>query len=419
MTKYGIKKCSYKIALTILLTTGLLLASVANAVCVKTDTWQGPTIRAPSAGSLNLPIINITNNTFQPVGSLLATSILPITTYGNQVPYEHDKVLYICDAADANDLFEFYAIGDWVSSQNNSILDNTWAVGNDYIMARIQHNQTGEFFHYRWKKRALTDLDRDEQGRILVKAKNFADIKLDVFKALGGEQLTYVSGRNTGVIVFAGPGLSNPIEGAEAGPTYNAGAGTVGAVNFGEQVTIRYTNGTCNVSNSVPYVLFPTTSVNELEQGNSVSVNITLTYMCQGQIQFEPDELQPGGFGVAFSIDSTSFNEAKRMGLIDNEAVSHLLSQNYGSPGYAQGVGVILEREDSHTQPFILQGFADSITNVGYQYGWRPFMGTNVETGDDVSYFHEAYTVKFTKLPGATVTAGRYYAQAQLLVRVQ
>ena len=111
------------------------------------------------------------------------------------------------------------------------------------------------------------------------------------------------------------------------------------------------------------------------------------------------------------------------MGLTDQAAVSHLLSQNYGSPGYAQGVGVILEREDGLTQPFVIKTYPDLGTGIydSSKDGWRKFIGTNIDYDpvNKVTILHETYTAKLTKIPGETVTAGKYYAQAQVLIRVQ
>ena len=62
-------------------------------------------------GSLGLPsVVDIsTSNDFQPDGTLLASSVAPFTTYAINSGFESERVLFRCDAADANQIFEMYA----------------------------------------------------------------------------------------------------------------------------------------------------------------------------------------------------------------------------------------------------------------------------------------------------------------------
>ena len=258
------------------------------------------------------------------------------------------------------------------------------------VVARLKNNQSGEYFSRIWQKRAMTGLDRDAQGRILVKAKNFTDITVELFRirdvrGVSGSsainrpyESAYTYNQPAGYIAFGGPGITHPTEGIDHISHYPGWyAQWPGNISFYQQMLVRRTPGTCSVSSVAPYVLFPAATINELAQGHSVNVNMSLSYRCQGDFV---SGTQAGNFAVGFKIDANSFNRAKAMGLTDQAAVSHLLSQNYGSPGYAQGVGVILEREDGLTQPFVIKTYPDLGTGIydSSKDGWRKFIGTNI-----------------------------------------
>lgn len=447
----------YKFAVTFLLASGLLIASDANAKCQristtttsptngsyvdplygKTAIWDGA--HDPNRGDLNLPIVNISDTAFQPNGTMLASSIVPFITYGQRGGYDPEQVLYRCDAADENEIFEYYSVNAdnaYSGMYEDGVADGVnrgYATYIKNVVARLKNNQSGEYFSRIWQKRAMTGLDRDAEGRILVKAKNFTDISVELFRirdvrGFNGSSAVnrpYESGYSynqpAGYIAFGGPGITHPTEGIDHISHYPGWyAQWPGNISFYQQMLVRRTPGTCSVSSVAPYVLFPTTTIKELEQGHSVNVNMSLSYRCQGDFI---SGTKAGNFAVGFKIDTNSFNRAKAMGLTDQAAVSHLLSRNYGSPGYAQGVGVILEREDGLTQPFVIKTYPDLGTGIydSSKDGWRKFIGTNIDYDpiNKVTILHETYTAKLTKIPGVTVTAGKYYAQAQVLIRVQ
>lgn len=55
-------------------------------------------------------IIGITDNDFQPIGTVLAQSTgAPMTQYGQSGGFDPEQVLYRCDASDVDSLYESYS----------------------------------------------------------------------------------------------------------------------------------------------------------------------------------------------------------------------------------------------------------------------------------------------------------------------
>lgn len=409
-----------------------------NPAYGKTGIWYGAV--EANRGFLNLPIINVSDTIYQPNGTLLGSSIVPFITYGQTGGYDPEQVLYRCAPEDQNLLYEIYSVNaddPFSGMYEDGLVDGIekgYATAVQNVVLRIKNNLTGRYFSRLWQYRALTNLDRDGQGRILVKAKNFTDITLELFqiRTVRGYDGTstqadpymsaYIYNQPAAYIAFGGPGILHPTEGVDH-ITHFPGFyhEWPGNISLYQQLIVRRTPARCFITSVTPYVPFPTMSVMELEQGKTSVANIQLQYRCKGNMT---SGTKLGNFAIGFKIAATNFTKAKSLGLTNIAAVSHLLSNNYGSAGFAKGVGVKLERPDGLTQPFVLKDYPTVGSGTLYnpeQDGWRRFIGNAIDYDpvEQTTNFNDNYQAIFTKLPGQAVTAGRYYAQTQVLIRVQ
>ncbi|WP_217557721.1 fimbrial protein [Vibrio metschnikovii] len=373
-------------------------------------------------------MINITDESFQPVGTLLASSIVPFIAYGQSVGYDPEQVLFRCDAADENQLYEVYAVngrdafsGMYEDGKHLGV-ERAYATYIDSLMMRVKNNSSGQYFSKLWQYRSLTGLDRDAQGRILVKAKNFTDITVELFRHISGAgyvSSVYDYNKPAAYIAFAGPGLTYPLEGRDS-QNHNPGFYSFwpGNISLYNQLYIRRAGG-CAVTSVTPYVLFPTVTIDELMRGVTREANIQINYRCQASANINGPAVNANA--IAFKIGSSNYLEARALGLLNLDAVTHLVSDGYGNNNVAKGVGVTLVRSDGVDQPFLHFEFRTSLDAIydAKKDGWRPLLGNQVGSIDGSYQYSDNYQVIFGKLPGITPTAGKYHAKAEVLIRVQ
>lgn len=393
----------------------------------KTALWHGAF--DANRGMLNLPVINITDESFQPNGTLLGASIVPFTTYGQEGGYNPEQVLFRCDSADEYSLYEIYSVN--ADDAFSGMYEDGAAYGIERgygtyvknLVTRIKNNSTGQYFSRLWQYNPLRGLDRDAQGRILVKAKNFSDITVELFRignVRGYTQTTaYSYNQPAAYIAFGGPGLAYPTEGVDHISHYPGWyANWPGNISLYKQLYTRRAGG-CAVTSVTPYVLFPTITIDELNRGIAREAEIQIHYRCQASANMNGPAVNANA--IAFKIDTTNYQAARSLGLSSADAVTYLVSNGYGETNIAKGVGVKLERADSVEQPFLNFENRTSLEEnyQAWKDGWRPLIGNRIsDTGNSYQYL-DSYHVVFGKLPGINPTAGKYYAKAEVLIRVQ
>lgn len=391
--------------------------------------WLGS--RDDNNGSLNLPsIVDLsTNANFQPDGTLLASATSDFTTFAVNTGYALGQVLFRCDAADVDQLYEMYATnGD--STYGGRYEDGTIAGNVSYgyattvmnVVIRFTNLATGEYYARIWKGRRLTGLDTDSSGRILVKAKNFSNVYTELFRidyARSGANNTpsYLYGRSqpNAYIAFKGPGITGPIEGTDSYSNwpgwYSTWPASLGLYKY---VTFRRTT-ICAVSNFTPTVVLPRISVAELNNGNTSSADFNVDFQCQTGIN---SGVTAGTVAMGFLVPAANAAKAQALGLMNgNGGVSHLVSDNYGAAGTAGGVGIRIYRNNS---PMYL--LSKNVTQTGNNGGWYGILqGAQETTGsvDGGNSYTETFRAELSKISGQTVTAGAVNAHAQVVIRVQ
>lgn len=401
----------------------------AEANCIKVASFQSGYSVNPH-GRLGLPY-SIPVNSFDAPGTLIASSVAyPAQFQPNGYP-SPETVLYKCDVADANSLFEMYATGKseaYVGREEigTSIgLEHVYSTRITDLGVRIRNNETGQYFTTSWQSRPLTGLDTDSDGRLLVKVKNFSSITVELFKATKSQPWNALQHQwpiiqtESGVMAFNGPGASSLVVGVES--YGGSGYGTHWPMKIGIAGLVpRADAPTCEVSFVTPMILLQTININAISAGEVREANFNVRYKCQTGYTAG---LQINGVAYGFKPSPSAVSAALEAGLGGEKgSVTHLLDNEYSSnPSVAKGVGIRIYRNGS---PLLLM--QDNYYGTGYNYGsaqgpryqggWYPASGGK-SIGDDT--YEHTFTAKLEKLPGKTVTAGRIRATATFYVRLQ
>lgn len=388
------------------------------------------------SGSINLPAEDVLSNgaAFQAEGSLLASSSVQFVAMG-RVKYTPETILFRCSPDEAGKLFEFYSTnGDDIYSGRNQVgsaigkneVYQTWFSG---VSSRLTNLATGEYYSRYWKSRPLTGLDRDSQGWLLVKAKNFSDAKIELFKnsaSKGGRSVgNYSRSQPLGYIAFKGGAYSR---GLYDGADHAANASGwpeywPGAINLYNRVTLTKIN-TCRLTWSTPQVIFPTVTVAQLRQGEQFTQPVDINFSCQpisgdkGYSGFISGNLA-GQTAIGFVIGSASLSTAIKEGVGNpGDSSNWLLSEGYGvDPAAPTGVGVKIS---TAPQGPALSLFSNFNATGGAGSFWLPVLTNATRAGNSqrLTHYHARYYATLAQLPGKQATAGRYHATLQVVIKV-
>ncbi|WP_197700579.1 fimbrial protein [Variovorax sp. HW608] len=399
------------------------------------NTWTG-SVDGAGASGLSVSAVNLNSSTFQPDGTLLASGSASILTLGNE-PYTAEQVLFRCDAADAGSLFEFYAtngdneFGGMYEDGASFGLPAAYRTYFRGMVIRVTHTQTGNYFSRYWQSRPLTGLDHDSQGKILVKAKNFSDVRVELVRVsnTGGSTGSgnYGYSQPAAYIAFKGPGFSNNLQDGRDSLSYYEGWYTAwpGTVNLYNRLTVNR-SATCAVTNVTPNVRFPLMTVAELEGGGTRQMPIDITFECQTGAPANTgltalaSGVKAGQTAMGVLVPAANYQSAAGLGLTTaSGGATFLLSDGYGvDSGVATGVGVALAFGDGTALNFLGN---EMVTATGNAAGWYPVLegasSTGVAAGVTSYTKHLQATLK--KIPGRTVTPGKVNARAQVVIRVQ
>ncbi|MBA6061149.1 fimbrial protein [Pseudomonas juntendi] len=391
-------------------------------------------------GSMGVPsVINVSDPSFQPYGSLIASSVVPLTQYGRTEGYNPEFVFFRCEPQDA--VYEMFSTNaDDVYSgwfQGGDSVGNSLGLRNAYrtawpnVLLRLTHLETGQPFTDIWQERLLTGLDIDSRGFKLIKAKNLSAVRVEVFSApkdpvynffsdAAPSQL-YTYTQPAAYIAIKGPGLFYPVVGqTHAGNAAGWPSFWPGALGFYNQVTLkRYP--TCSVSNVTPHVVFPPISTGEINAGGSLEMPFDINFRCQNSVV---NSTSANGTAIGIKVSSGALAASSSLGLINAQGgLSYLLSDRYGQPGMAQGVGIRLLRGGT---PINLLSNEDSANGIGAAgRGWYPVISntTNLTgTANGINQYTETFRARLERLSTGTmptVKPGRVEATAQVVIRVQ
>ncbi|HEX4917481.1 MAG TPA: fimbrial protein [Limnobacter sp.] len=396
--------------------------------------WTGAC--ATCGGDLGLPsVINVTDTSFQPAGSVIESSIAPFVQYGRKSSggsqgYNPEQVFFRCQPNDA--VYEMYAnngLQNYGGAVNpyagfvGSVADGAFKTDVPDVLMRITHQETGRVFDDVWQERRLNNLDKDSRGYVLVKAKNLATIRVELIRAADTGRNRFgvpnVGVKNTisAMIAIKGPGILHPEAGASSatsiGGHYSNWPGAIGY--FGVSTTVRRAR-TCAVLNVTPTVEFPAISAEALKQGEIRGAAFDLKFHCQAQTSSGTQSEQTA---IGFLPSANAIAHAQALGLMNNSGgVSHIVSDQHGMPGIAKGVGVRIYR---HGQPMTVLGGQRSF-GMGEAAGWYTVTASHQgrhKGANDTDVYYETFVAELQALPTEGVSAGKVSATAQVLIRVQ
>lgn len=388
------------------------------------------------SGNVGLPsVISINSGrTFQPSGTLLASSVGSFLTSSSNVAYSANQILYRCAVADANSLFEMYATnGDstYAGRYTTSEVDGAYYDVAANVAVRLTNLSTGEYYSRYWKGRQLTASDWYSDGTyIYVPASAFSNVLYEMFKI--DSTSYYLSNSNRyrdtlsqprGYIAFKGPGLNtnNLAEGQDSlSIFYGWYRNWPGAWSTYSNVT--YVRGAlCEVQNYPSVVLLPTVGVSTLAAGGNSQAPFNITIQCESGAVSGTNTSTTASANVAMGFlvnQANAVTQARNLGLVTSGGgLTWLLDTRYGSSGVASGVGIKIY--DSNNVALNLLPDRTS-TGTGNNRGWYAYKDlTSLVSSGSSQIYSGDFTASLEALSGQTLTAGTVDAQLQVVVSFQ
>jgi len=384
-------------------------------------------------GKLGLPGVTSvsTSASFQPAGTLLASSVVSFVPNGRTQGFSSNQIIYRCTADERGKIFEFYATnGDDTYGGMNAVsgmqeVYNTYAAN---VGTRLTNLKTGDYYSRYWKSRPIPDSDTFNDGTyIYIPASAFSDvmielIKTDVTAPNTASRYSYGWGGPLAYIAFKGGGASSGLfDGADARTNYNGwNAWWPGGWSLFRQTTI-VRGASCRIKDYPSIVLFPTINTSELMNGGSRQEQFTIGAECE--IQAVSGTASGGTPVVAMGLmvsQPSAVSAAQKLGLTTTAGgVTWLLDNNYGVTGVASGVGIRISSNKLSGGPINL--LPDwNVMGLGESRGWYGYkdLMDNVSNGATAAY-SGSFTASLEAIPGEQVTAGSVYAQSQVVISLQ
>ncbi|PXA73102.1 MULTISPECIES: fimbrial protein [Vibrio] len=402
-----------------------------------TGVWTGAT--DTNYTNMTMADPNITDTSFQPVGTVLSSSIKSFLEFAESGKYSPEQVLYKCPAGAENVISEMYSTnGDYRFGGYDDMevgqyfgMPGVYSTRVKGLGFRITNLSTGEYFSHNWKSRPLTGLDRDQYGNILVKAKNFSNIKVELIR------IPDIHPNGNSSVTWSGYDVSKQFDDTQPlgyfavrlplstnfnnldGPTpglnhknhypgwYQYWPATIGLY---KSFTTRRLP-TCRVNFVTPTVTFPRISVAELNIGSYSNASFSVSYNCQAGSVLGSGQDQVSMF---FLPTAANFKKSEELSLTYNSiSTPYLLSENYESENTAKGVAVTFYDQSGRQLSF---SNPDNYFSVVHNPGRITPIGSPV--GNNT--YSMTFEAKLGKIPkgNVNVTPGKYHATARVVMRV-
>ena len=395
-----------------------------------------------SMAKMHLGVVNLGGSSYmQPVGSVLATAVIPSTAYTyNGVTAS--SVLWVCDLADLHALYFLVATngderrsGQWEGGADFN-MDDVYYTYFNWVGIRAQMGGTVIGRHYRRVPLGTYDV---VGNKVHIRLGDIPPLHVQLHRlknqhppSAGGDACgasgapAAPPGRNYGCaqpsvyIQLKGPGIGSDEEGADSASSYafwwatnGFGYGLWNSATFVDQPT-------CRVNMATSVVWFPTISVRELTAGGKREQPFSVQLECSNSAR---SGTSSGQTAMGIRVSLGAYNAATKLNLIVGQnGVRALVSDNYGNdPGLAEGVAVTI-RNAAGGEALTLIGQPGS-TGGDAKAGWYPVLDNALNLGASQEPGHSRYTRNFIAtlgaLDGVTIKPGRYRATAYVQVRVQ
>lgn len=426
-----------------------LITSTAWATCIDklvSQTEDGYTALIPFGK------IDLSNDYFAPVGSLLASTVVPPTNYTHNGA-TGASVLWECDASDLSNIYFLAAtngddrVGGFYDIGGHDGLSDVYATWFAYVGLRL--TMAGVTLTRYWKKIPVTTYER-LGNKIRIRLQDIPPLQAELYRvsSLPGTSAasSYCGNNNTN---GAGIGFAQPsgvlysctqpnayiqLAGTNGVPFGHDEPGEDSAIHYdfwgadngfgyGLRTANRlYNTATCVARSVTPLVLLPTISEAQLKAGMESISNFTVRVECSNSVKSGLGDTQTA---MGFQVSEGAYKAAKKLGLMDiGGGISALVSDNYDDPDMAKGVGIYISNSHDPTTLMNLIGQPGiaSLMPGGRIGGWYPVLdGATLEGATRPGYSNYSYSfiARLRKLPGKTVSPGRVRATAYVLVKIQ
>ncbi|WP_272539674.1 fimbrial protein [Providencia sp. PROV197] len=432
-----------KLMVSLLLSILYLLAIPAHARCFMTGAAQTEDERA---ALLPFGRVNMTDTYFQPVGSILSSIVVPPTSY-NYGGATASTVLWECEKEDLPNIYFLVAtngddrVGGFFQIGENDGLQEVYATKFAYV--GLRQTMSGIVVTRYWQKIPIQTYTETSNGKIQIKLSDIPPLQAELIRvssltpATGARSnycgsglyeanssgIVYACNQPNAYIQLVGPGLGHDNVGEDSS-VYFRFWGADNGFGYRMQHTVLSNNATCVARNATPYVLFPTVTTQALNDGGTREASFSVQIECSDSAK---SGISGGQTAIGIQVSPGSYRAAEKLGLINaTGGVSMLLSDNYETdPNLARGVGIHLYNATTQAKLFFL-GQPDYSSSTpwasGINSGWYPVLDGAQSMGVSVagySYYQQQYTAAISKIPGETVTPGKIYATAHVIVKVQ
>lgn len=410
------------------------LSAAALAAGYTASSWAGACDTC--SGNLGLPsVISINSGTsFQPAGSLLASSVGSFLSAASNTAYSPNQILYRCAVADAGSLYEMYATnGDsaYAGMYASSEVSGAYYDVAKNVAVRMTNLTTGEYYSRYWNSRQFTaDSWYSDGTYIYIPASAFSNVLYEMFKisstsyyANGDNRYSDLWTQPRGYIAFKGPGLdTNSLAVGQDSASYWYGFYGNWPAAWSTYRNVTYVRGAlCEVQNYPSVVLLPTISVNALKAGGSSQVPFSISLQCESGARSSTSTSTSSAANVAMGLlvnQPNAVSQATQLGLTTSGGgLTWLLDNQYGSSGVASGVGIKIYNA-SGAAINLLPNLAS--TGTGNTRGWYAYTDlTSLVSSGSSNIYSGDFLASLEALSGQTVTAGTVNAQLQVVVSFQ
>lgn len=415
----------------------------AHARCTSTGATQTEDNRA---ALLSFGRVNMTDTYFQPIGSVLSSIVVPSTSYkyGGATA---STILWECDLTDLPNIYFLVAtngddrVGGFFQIGENDGLENVYATKFAYV--GLRQTMSGVVLTRYWQKVPIQTYTETTNGKIQIKLSDIPPLQAELIRVSSltptsgaasnycGSGLYYASSSGTtyncnqpnSYIQLVGPNLTHDNIGDDSAYKF-AFWGVDNGFGYRMQYTILSNNATCVARNATPYVLFPTVTTQALNDGQTREALFSVQIECSDSAQ---SGISGGQTAIGIQVSPGAYKAASTLGLINsNGGVNMLVSDNYETdPSLAKGVGINLYNTATQSK-LVFLGQPDYSSSTpwasGTNSGWYPVLDGAQPIGASVAgyrYYQQQYTAVLSKIPGETVTPGKVYATAYVMVKVQ
>ncbi|EPT0360547.1 fimbrial usher protein StbD [Enterobacter cloacae] len=410
------------------------LSSQAIAAGYTASDWTGACDTCH--GNIGLPaVINLNSGSnFQPSGTLLASAVGNFLTAATRKAYASNQILFRCDLADADSLFEMYATnGDnlYTGMHATDEVDGAYYDVVKNVAVRLTNLSTGEYYSRYWKQRKIHRADwYQDNTYIYIPASAFSNVLYEMFKISStnfffndSKYWKEMYAQPRGHIAFKGPGLvTNSLSAGMDSAVYIYGwyslwPGTWSTYNY-----LTYVRGAlCQVKNYPALVVLPPVSAAVLEAGGNSQAPFSVNLECESGAVSGTDTSTVSRSNVAMGFlvnQPVAANAARSLGLVSSGGgLTWLMDSHYGQNGVASGVGIQI-RDQSGKAINLLPD--TGVTGSGNSGGWYAYQAlTSLASSGAVNTYSGDFTASLEAIAGQSVTPGTVNAQLQVVVSFQ